>query len=75
MCNLSVGIREQGIQQGIEQGMQQGKLEAAKIMIDNGMSLSFVSEQLSLDKGVVEKFLEDGSIPNDIDRPNSSTTV
>ena len=44
-------------------------------MIDNGMSLSFVSEQLSLDKSVVEKFLKDGVMPNNIDRTNSSTTV
>ena len=51
MCNLSQGIREEG--------KLEGKLEAAKIMIENGMDLEFVSEKLNLDKALIEKALED----------------
>ena len=54
MCNLSEGIREESI----ELGKEEGKLEAAKIMIENGMDLEFVAEKLSLEKELVEKFLE-----------------
>ena len=54
MCNLSESIREESI----ELGKEEGKLEAAKIMIENGMDLEFVAEKLSLEKELVEKFLE-----------------
>ena len=62
MCNLSEGIREESIELGKElgkeEGREEGKLEAAKIMIENGMDLEFVVEKLSLEKELVEKFLE-----------------
>ncbi len=54
MCNLSEGIREESI----ELGKEEGKLEASKIMIENGKDLEFVAEKLSLEKELVEKFLE-----------------
>ena len=54
MCNLSERIREESIALGKEEG----KLEAAKIMIENGMDLEFVAEKLNLEKELVEKFLE-----------------
>ena len=70
MCNLSEGIREESIELGKKlgkeegklegklEGREEGKLEAAKIMIENGMDLEFVAEKLSLEKELVEKFLE-----------------
>ena len=70
MCNLSEGIREESIELGKKlgkeegklegklEGREEGKLEAAKIMIENGMDLEFVVEKLSLEKELVEKFLE-----------------
>ena len=48
---LEQGIRQgiqQGIQQGIEQGIEQGKLEVARTMKSNGMSIDMVAKYTGL---------------------------
>lgn len=44
---LEQGIR-QGIQQGIQQGIEQGKLEVARTMKSNGMSIDMVAKYTGL---------------------------
>ncbi|MBS4930697.1 MAG: hypothetical protein KH020_05110 [Clostridiales bacterium] len=54
MCKALENLENQGKQKGIEEG----KLEAAKIMIENGMDLEFVAEKLNLKKELVENFIK-----------------
>lgn len=54
MCNLSEGIYNFGQ----EKGREEGKLEAAKIMIETGMDLEFVSKKLELPKELIEEYLK-----------------
>ncbi len=54
MCKALENLENQGKQKGIEEG----KLEAAKVMIENGMDLEFVAEKLNLKKELVENFMK-----------------
>ena len=59
MCKALENLENQGKQKGLEIGREEGKLEAAKVMIENGMDLEFVAEKLNLKKELVENFIKD----------------
>ncbi|MBQ0058572.1 MAG: hypothetical protein KBS83_01225 [Lachnospiraceae bacterium] len=58
MCNLGMGIFEDGIEQGIKQGMEQGRLDMVLEMIRDGLiSKAIGAAKLNISEHEIEKLL------------------
>lgn len=55
MVTIAQQLKEAGRQQGIEQGIQQGKLETARALLDNGISLDVVIKSTGLSREILEQ--------------------